>query len=160
MDDLDGSAERLQVALETIGWSLRELSRRLGSDYSTIRKMAHGRRHIPPALLDWLASIAAAMAAVPVDVSGNSVASAMSGDELLQRLNAIGWDLPEAARRGARNREHLRQMLHDQRPISAAFGQYVCLVEAAVAAQPDRPAGWGGRGRHVAGGTAQAPPVI
>jgi hypothetical protein len=100
------------------------------------------------------------VAAVPVVIISDGATSDMDGDELLRRLNAIGWNLEEAQRRGARDRLHLHRMLHGLDFVPASFALYVSRVEAAIRDQPGRPAGWGGAGRHVAGGTAQAPPVI
>jgi transcriptional regulator with XRE-family HTH domain len=49
----------LAEALRTIGWSQRELARRVGVDETQVRRWAAGKTAIPPALAVWLAKATA-----------------------------------------------------------------------------------------------------
>lgn len=61
-----GTVERrLCDALYALGWSQRELSRRLAQDERTVRRWAAGEYPAPPAVLAWLETLAAHHAAHP-----------------------------------------------------------------------------------------------
>jgi transcriptional regulator with XRE-family HTH domain len=51
-------AAEFSQTVEYIGWSLRELGRRLGISETAPRQWASGRRAVPPALALWLRMIA------------------------------------------------------------------------------------------------------
>ena len=56
---------RLAACLATIGWSRRELGRRLGLEAGRPEHWAQGRRPIPPAVTAWLEALAAEVARHP-----------------------------------------------------------------------------------------------
>jgi hypothetical protein len=140
-------AERLKVALATIGWSSNELARRLGSDHAGTRKMTNGRRYVPDVLLAWIEPLAADMAAVPVE---EAESTDMDCDTLRNLIDEIGWNLDEATRRGAQDKHHMHQILGGSVYIPASFALYVQRAAAVVAAHPAKPPDWGRPGRHVA----------
>lgn len=146
------SADRLGSAMLAVGWSAKELARRLGSDYQSIRKMATGRRHIPDTLLGWIEPLGAAVSAVPVAVIDDATASDMTGADLATHLDAIGWNYDEATRRGAADKAEMLAMLKGRRLIGASLATYVLNVAAVIAAHPARPTGWGSPGRHAVRG--------
>jgi transcriptional regulator with XRE-family HTH domain len=49
----------LADALRTIGWSQRELARRIGVDETRVRRWARGAAPVPEDVAAWLASAAA-----------------------------------------------------------------------------------------------------
>jgi transcriptional regulator with XRE-family HTH domain len=51
--------DEFRNALADIGWSQKELARRLDSNESNIRQMARGYRPIPDVLATWLVGLAA-----------------------------------------------------------------------------------------------------
>lgn len=59
----------LAAALQTIGWSQRELARRLKVGETQVRRWVAGAAPMPPALMAWLAKAAAWHAKHPPPVA-------------------------------------------------------------------------------------------
>ena len=53
--------ERMAEIMRQIGWSSRELGRRLGVRESSIRRYLQGSREVPPNLAAWLEGLATHM---------------------------------------------------------------------------------------------------
>ncbi len=58
-------AARLRAALDALGWSQRELARRLVQDERTVRRWASGEHPCPEAVLAWLEALAAVYETMP-----------------------------------------------------------------------------------------------
>ena len=46
--------DRIEKALDTLGWSSQQLARHLGIRETAVRQWQNGRREVPAAVLDWL----------------------------------------------------------------------------------------------------------
>lgn len=57
--------DRLRTALHVLGWSQRDLSRRLVRDERTVRRWASGEYEAPLAVLAWLERLSAFLGANP-----------------------------------------------------------------------------------------------
>lgn len=60
------SAEEFQDCLNNIGWSLRELERRLNINPTTVRRWEYGHLPIPGVVASWLRGLADAHRAAPL----------------------------------------------------------------------------------------------
>lgn len=60
------ATDRMRTALETIGWSQRQLAERLGVSEPTIRRQCSGRYEPDPRVLAWLEQLAKAHRDAPV----------------------------------------------------------------------------------------------
>jgi hypothetical protein len=141
-------SDRLNTALETIGWSARELARRLDHAHASTRQMRSGKRHVPDPLVIWIEAIAAEVG----DVAWPNLdddASDLPPDVSARLLIEIGWDFDEAANRLAGgNRSAMARMLDGRLPLPVSIARYLQTVAALIQAHPARPPGWGSPGRH------------
>lgn len=75
-------AQRLQAARETLSWSRPTLATRTGCEASTVFRYETGTRTPPPALVDWLETLAAAWqrlyAALPPPPAGRPISGTAS----------------------------------------------------------------------------------
>ena len=59
------TGEQLSECLRTLGWSARELARRVNRGERLIRRMCEGREEIPDNLADWVRQLSEIMARQP-----------------------------------------------------------------------------------------------
>jgi hypothetical protein len=137
------SAERLRTALQSIGWSHRELARRLDHALAFSLLMIDGKRDVPDILLNWIEPIAREIDDIPPPRSDDPEQSGLAPDELRTALDEIGWDFDQGTQRLAGTRAVMARMLDGRRPISAAVAQHLEKVLAVIRAHPLCPEGWG-----------------
>jgi DNA-binding transcriptional regulator YiaG len=66
----DEPSSEVSELLQTIGWSQRELARRLNITDSTVRSWISGRRMPPPPVVEWLQDIARRIQEAPATPPG------------------------------------------------------------------------------------------
>lgn len=67
------TSDRLLDRLAVIGWSLRQLSVRLGCDETRVRRWAAGQQQIPPNVAAWLEKLAEAHEAAPMPAAEHDI---------------------------------------------------------------------------------------
>jgi hypothetical protein len=77
------TGERLEWAIEVIGWSKNEFGRQLDMHPASVRQMLGGHRFIPPVLAAWVETLAAIHLALakPIGWDGKTRPSKDSEDE-------------------------------------------------------------------------------
>lgn len=80
--DLPYPNARLCWALDVIGWTQRELSRRVHVGERTARDWCSGRRPIPDDLARWIETLAAVVMSLPLPFNWRPPAEAVPLDEI------------------------------------------------------------------------------